>query len=281
MAVKKLSFYSKAYPPVSYTGNDELFLQIGPQQVEVLVRNGLTNLPEAFEQFQLNENDEWQDVLKSILQQSELLRRNFSERHIGFTFPEVLVIPESKFSSSSTKDLCNLMFGEQPQAWIGYKKLPRSFQIMLAYRIHQAIYQWITERFPSYDTTHSYAQSIEYQLQEASPQESIVAIDFTEYSFSVTVISGAQLLLIQSFAYTTSDDVLYELLNALHQLKISPSTCLLKLSGSIPTGSELTERLIEIFPPIQWQQMAPVGIFEQVYTQFPAHYFYTLQRWLL
>ncbi|MCX6265073.1 MAG: DUF3822 family protein, partial [Bacteroidetes bacterium] len=162
MAIKKLSFYSQTYPPVSYTGNDELFLQIGYQQVAVLVRNGLSNLPEALEQFQLDENEEWQDALKSILQQSELLRRNFSERHIEFTFPEVLVIPESKFSSSSTKDLCNLMFGEQPSAWIGYKKLPRTYQIMLAYRIHTGIYQWITERFPSYDTTHTYAAAIEY-----------------------------------------------------------------------------------------------------------------------
>lgn len=281
MAVKKLSYYAKTYPPVSYTGNDELFLQIGPQQVDVLVRNGLTNLPEAFEQFQLNENDEWQDVLKSILQQSELLRRNFSERHIGFTFPEVLVIPESKFSSSATKDLCNLMFGEQPQAWIGYKKLPRTYQIMLAYRIHQAIYQWITERFPSYDTTHSYALAIEQYLQEASPQNTTVALNFSTQSFSVTVVHGGQLLLIQTFAYATPDDVLYELLNALHQLKISPTSCLLTLSGMLASGTELAERLQEIFPQIEWEHIAPSGIFEQVYEQFPTHYFYSLQRWLL
>ena len=281
MAVKKLSFYSNTYPPVSYTGNDELFLQIGHHQVEVLVRNGLSNLPEAFEQFQLDENEEWQDALKSNLQHSELLRRNFSERHIGFTFPEVLVIPESKFSSSSTKDLCNLMFGEQSSAWIGYKKLPRTYQIMLAYRIHAGIYQWITERFPSYDTTHAYAAAIEHSLQDAHPQEITVSLDFSEHFFSAVVVSGAQLLVIQTFSYATSDDVLYELLNGLRQLKIDPQQCELKISGTVSSGSELVERLTEIFPTIQWQRIPPSGIFEQVYEQFPTHFFYTLQRWLL
>ena len=281
MALKKLSFYSNTYPPVSYTGNDELLLQIGSQQVDVLVRNGLSNLPEAFEQFQLDENEEWQDALKSILQQSELLRRNFSERHIGFTFPEVLVIPESKFSSSSTKDLCNLMFGEQPSAWIGYIKLPRTYQIMLAYRIHAGIYQWITERFPSYDTTHTYAAAIEHSLQDAHPQEITVSLDFSEQFFSAVVVSGAQLQVIQTFSYATSDDVLYELLNGLRQLKIDPQQCIVKISGTVSAGSELVVRLTEIFPTIQWQKISPSGIFEQVYDQFPAHYFYTLQRWLL
>ena len=281
MAVKKLSFYSKTYPPVSYTGNDELFLQLGNQQVDVLVRNGLSNIPEAFEQFQLEENEEWQDALKTILHHSELLRRNYSERFIGFSFPEVLVIPESKFSASTTKDLCNLMFGEQPSAWIGYKKLPRVYQIILAYRIQAGIYQWITERFPSYDSTHTYTAAIEHGLQDADPQKITVTLDFSVQFFSAVVVSGAQLQVIQTFSYAASDDVLYELLNGLHQLKIIPQQCILNISGTVNAGSELVVRLAEIFPTIQWQVISPSGIFEQVYEQFPAHYFYTLQRWLL
>jgi hypothetical protein len=152
---------------------------------------------------------------------------------------------------------------------------------MLAYRIHTGIYQWITERFPSYDTTHSYAAAIEYSLQDAHPQQITVTLDFSEQFFSAVVVSGAQLQVIQTFTYATSDDVLYELLNGLHQLKIVPQQCILKVSGTVSAGSELVERLTEIFPTIQWQRISPSGIFEQVYEQFPAHYFYNLQRWLL
>lgn len=281
MVHKKLSFYSKTYPPVSYTGQDELFLQIGRHQIQVLVRSGIQNIPEAWEQFDVGEDEDWTEILKSVLQQSELLRRNFSERHIAFSFPEVLVIPESKFSSSTTKDLCNLMFGEQHQAWIGYKKLPRHLQMMLAFRIHPNIMQWITERFPSYDTTHIYAEIIQQGLQTALPNENKVHLFFSEKSFVMMLVSGGQLLCIQTFDYTTDDDVMYELLNALHQLHCIPANTSVVISGTISSGSDLAEKMKQLFAQVDWYRIDPIGIFEQAYEQNPVHYFTLLQQWLL
>ena len=281
MVHKKLSFYSKTYPPVSYTGEDELFLQIGRHQIQVLVRSGLQNIPEAWEQFEVGEEQDWTEILKSVLQQSELLRRNFSERHIAFSFPEVLVIPEAKFSSSSTKDLCNLMFGEQHQAWIGYKKMPRHLQMMLAFRIHPNIMQWITERFPSYDTTHVYAEIIQQGMQAALPNENRVNLYFSEKSFVMMLVSGGQLQFIQTFEYSTEDDIMYEVLNALHQLHCAPANTAVIISGTISSGSDLVGKMQHLFAEVGWYRMSPVGIFEQVYEQNPAHYFTLLQQWLL
>lgn len=281
MAVKKLSVYSPDYPPASYTGEDELFIHMGIDRVDVLVRSGIKNLPEALEIFSKEEEVDWQETLKSILRQSELLRRNFSERHIAFSFPDALVIPETKFSSSSTKDLINLIYGEQPHSWIGYKKMPRSFEMMLAYRIEQGIYDWMTERFPSYDTTHLYAELLHHLLTDTIATEKIAFIHLEEKTWILTLLNGGQLQLIQTFNYSTREDVLYDLLNGLQQSQIPSNQCRLKISGQLTASDELVDQLSGLFQSIEWQSVPAAGIFQSLKQQFPPHHFYLLQRWLL
>ncbi len=281
MAVKKLSVYSPDYPPASYTGEDELFIHMGIDRVDVLVRSGIKNLPEALEIFSKEEEVDWQETLKSILRQSELLRRNFSERHIAFSFPDALVIPEAKFSSSSTKDLINLIYGEQPHSWIGYKKMPRSFEMMLAYRIEQGIHDWMTERFPSYDTTHLYAELLHHLLSDTIATEKIAFIHLEENTWILTLLNGGQLQLIQTFNYSTREDVLYDLLNGLQQSQIPSNQCRLKISGQLTASDELVDQLSGLFQSIEWQSVPAAGIFQSLKQQFPPHHFYLLQRWLL
>lgn len=281
MAVKKLSVYSPDYPPASYTGEDELFIHMGIDRVDVLVRSGIKNLPEALEIFSKEEEVDWQETIKSILRQSELLRRNFSERHIAFSFPDALVIPEAKFSSSSTKDLINLIYGEQPHSWIGYKKMPRSFEMMLAYRIEQGIYDWMTERFPSYDTTHLYAELLHHLLSDTIATEKIAFIHLEEKTWILTLLNGGQLQLIQTFNYSTREDVLYDLLNGLQQSQIPSNQCRLKISGQLTASDELVDQLSGLFQSIEWQSVPAAGIFQSLKQQFPPHHFYLLQRWLL
>lgn len=281
MAVKKLSVYSPDYPPASYNGEDELFIHLGIERVDVLVRSGIKNMPEALEVFSKEEEVDWPETLKSILRQSELLRRNFSERHIAFSFPDALVIPEAKFSSSSTKDLINLIYGEQPHSWIGYKKMPRSFEMMLAYRIEEGIHDWITERFPSYDTAHLYAEILQHGLSETIANEKLALIHLEEKTWILTLLSGGQLQVIQTFNYTTREDILYDLLNGLQQCQIPSNQCRLKISGQLTVSDELVDQLSGLFQSIEWQSIPAAGIFQSLKQQFPPHHFYLLQRWLL
>jgi len=281
MSLKKISIYSQEHPPVSYTGDDELFVHIGMHRIDVLVRNGLQHIPEALESYEKEEGIDWQDTLKNILRESEILRRNFSERHFCFSFPDALVIPESKFSSSSTKDLLNLIYGEQPHSWIGYKKMPRSLEMMLGYRIDDGIQQWIIDRFPSYDTTHMYAEIIQQLLTDTEANENVVAIDFDEKTFMMTLIKAGSLHLIQTFSYTTREDILYDALNCLQHAGMASKSCRLKLSGQLTVQDDLLEQLTSLFATLEWQSVPASGIFVQLKQQYPPHHFYLLQRWLL
>jgi len=281
MAVKKLSIYSPDYPPASYTGDDELFLHLGIDRVDVLVRSGIKNMPEALEIFKKEEDIDWPETLKSVLRQSELLRRNFSERHISFSFPDALVIPEAKFSSSSTKDLINLIYGEQPHSWVGYKKMPRSFEMMLAYRIEEGIHNWITERFPSYDTTHLYAEILINSLGDPNVTDKVAFLHLEENTWILTLLNGSQLQVIQTFNYTTREDILYDLLNGLQQSQIPSNQCRLKISGQLTVSDDLVDQLSGLFQSIEWLSVPAAGIFQSLKQQFPPHHFYLLQRWLL
>lgn len=140
--------------------------------------------------------------------------------------------------------------------------------------------QWITERFPSYDTTHVYAEIIQQGMQSALPNENKVSLYFAERNFIMMLVSGGQLQFIQTFEYTTEDDIMYEVLNALQQLKGVPANTSVVVSGNISSGSDLAGKLQQLFAEVNWYRIAPVGIFEQVYEQHPAHAFTLLQQWL-
>jgi hypothetical protein len=191
------------------------------------------------------------------------------------------VIPEAKFSSSSTKDLINLIYGEQSHSWIGYKKMPRSFEMMLAYRIEEGIHDWISERFPSYDTTHLYAEILLHELGETIANEKLAFIHLEEQTWILTLLSGGKLQVIQTFKYTTSEDILYDLLNGLQQCQIPSNQCRLKISGQLTVSDELVDQLSGLFQSIEWKSIPAAGVFQSLKQQFPPHHFYLLQRWLL
>jgi hypothetical protein len=280
MALKKFTIYSSDHPPASYVGEDELFVHLGIDRVEILVKNGTKKIPEALEIFSKEEDNDWPDTLKSIQRQSELLRRHFSERHLAYSFPDALVIPEAKFSSSSTKDLLDLIYGEQAHSWIGYKKMPRVLEMMLAFRVEEGIHHWVTENFSSYDSTHLYAEILQHLFSITHSADNCVAMHLDENYFILTLLVGGKLHLIQTFKYSTPEDVLYDLLNCLQQHQLTTKQCRLLLSGHVRSSDELAEQLVALFQSMEWQSIPPTGVFVQLKQQFPPHHFYLLQRWL-
>ncbi len=76
MTHKRIGYYPDTQAPASITGADQLLIEIGCDQVVLLVKGQLPKQPEAFEVFETDTfTNEWKDVLAEIKKGSQLLNR--------------------------------------------------------------------------------------------------------------------------------------------------------------------------------------------------------------
>jgi len=100
--------------------------------------------------------------------------------------------------------------------------------------------------------------------------ESLV-VDFRTNDFTVLASKGSLLLLTQTFAYSTPEDVLYYLLNTCRQFNLSQQELQLQLSGLIDKRSSLYNELYQYFIHIDFREAG-----WNLKNEYPAHFFTSL-----
>lgn len=79
----------------------------------------------------------------------------------------------------------------------------------------------------------------------------VMFADFSESEFDLVVTRNTELILYNTYRYTTPEDVLYYLLFAAQQLQISASSLKIILSGITGKKDELTRLLEAYFPQVE------------------------------
>ena len=89
----------------------------------------------------------------------------------------------------------------------------------------------------------------------------------------MAVYKQKQLQLIRSFDYQTPEDVVYHLLNMSALLGLELSTTIFIVAGLIDLDSSLFTELYKYIPVLQMEKAADGFLKNEVFSQFPAHYF--------
>src|SRR6218665_3103888 len=99
MTHKRIGYYPDTQAPASITGADQLLIEIGCNQVVLLVKGQLPKQPEAFEVFETDTfKHEWNAVLADIKKGSQLLSRSYHKITVHYNLPDALAVPVSKFT---------------------------------------------------------------------------------------------------------------------------------------------------------------------------------------
>ena len=273
MTQKRFSYFSKIYPPVSFNGGDDLFLEIGINQVVVMVKHKTSRQVEAFEFFQLDGKMQWEKDLAHIKTMSELLNRKFTGNFIYYQIPEALVMPEQHFSQAAAQDFLEQIYGESITTQTFSEKLAAPLHMVVIYRLNNKLTEWVHGQFMGAESHHTYAHLLNTSLAKPIAENPFVQIQFFEKHLLLIVFKHKKLQLIQTFNYTEQEDVLYYILSIAQQFELDPTISQLEICGELDKQSLIAQQFPKLFRSIHWDSSKPNGVFSSVTTAFPSHYF--------
>lgn len=101
---------------------------------------------------------------------------------------------------------------------------------------------YLLDQFESFDYKHFSTILLERLLAlSKNKKETQVFVHFSAEKFEIVVLKNQQLLLFNSFNYTTKEDFIYYLLFTVEQLQLNPEYFNLSLLGAISEGDDFFE----------------------------------------
>jgi len=99
---------------------------------------------------------------------------------------------------------------------------------------------YLFDQFGVFDYKHTSTILIDSVLKkERSSEDTKLYINVSEFSFELIAVKNGELLLYNSFEYSTKEDFIYYILFTLEQLQLNPEIVKVKLSGIIKKDDEL------------------------------------------
>jgi hypothetical protein len=221
------------------------------------------------------ENDNWNNVFAGAKNFSKLFSKNFGAVQIVYNTPEALIIPAQKFSNNSTDSYLQTVFGEQKNLKTFVEKVNIQHQPSLIANINDNIQLAVQSNFGNHYNSHVYTAILQQILGKETMVLEMLKVQFYNGFMVVLVVNNNALSLVQSFNYTTPEDVVYYLLNIVEQFSLSLNNTPVEVSGIIETSSKTFELLEHLFTRLTLEtvNMEKNNGFEEAITVSNAHYY--------
>ena len=250
--------------------NDRLIVEISSDHVACLVVGGSTNTIEDFELFELASDNfkSFEESFAYVVIGSRLLDKHYTDKKVFINTDQSILVPANLYSKQKASDYLNVVFGEKNYE-VFKDELHESLPAINIYRIPVHVREVIEKNLAMVTVEHAYSNIIKTVfLQDIPLTGSIIKVQFYKMHVIVAIINDGQLHLVNSYQYTTSEDVLYHLLNICKQLNLKAAE--LSVSGMIDLKSSLYEQLEKYFTNIKIEEVKVPDLDLQDY---PASYF--------
>ena len=222
------------------------------------------------------------NIMEEILKEDELLNGKVARVVMVYNYAESSLVPEPYFKSDLNRSLLEIMFGDAEKGLVLSEKIDE-LPVFNVYRIPPEIHKLFQQKYTSSSYWHYYTLQLSFfQIEKDSPANlARLRIIFYADKFIVGAFREGELLILQSFAYQTPEDVSYYLLSLLDAHDLNHEDVVLKISGLIDEDSILYAELLKYFQHLMWDSLPaaidPLGILKE----FPGHYFSPLVRMTL
>ena len=251
----------------------QLFVEAGDQHIAFVIKNSVQNSIVALEIFTFpnHEAEKFENVLEFIKADSKLLAKSYSSAVLTINNELAILIPSFKFNKDISDDYLHIAFGDDKGYVKNFDAVNTDPVIMNAFRV-KIDWMHLLSNLALFTTVkHIYTSVIEDAYKKTNDSENLV-IQFYNHHIIVCAMQQQKLLLVQTFAYETPEDVLYHLLNLKHQLNLTGADLVLHVSGMIDLKSNLYEELEKYFQNVSIDTL-PNALFAGSDQQFPPHYF--------
>lgn len=206
-------------------------------------------------------------ALQVIFHQKEIFTKNFKKICIVYSFPQSVLIPFSMYNREKNPTVMDMMFGDVESNDMILTDVIADQSMYNCYRLPAATLEMVKNQFPNASIAHQYSLILKKPVEE---KDRISVIFYTQ-KVVVDLVKEHKHQLVNSYNYTTPQDISYILLNICHQFDIK--NIHLVISGLIEENSALYKEIYKYFDDIELSGFRQGYQYSSEITTFPSHYF--------
>ncbi len=213
-------------------------------------------------------SEEWTEAeLEAFFTAYPALNHSFYQVLISYDFPYSSFVPFKDFRHEEAGAILSSLFGKATASLSIAEAIPE-WQVFNVFAIPKEINDWVTRKFLSARCWHQYSVGARYL--EKSHKEGHLLVDIRKEDFTLLAVRGGDLLLAQTYAYSTPEDVLYYLLRAAIEFSLSKEECKVCISGLLEEQSALYKELYQYFIHLDFRNASWDS------GEYPRHFFSSL-----
>lgn len=253
----------------------KITLQILPDCISFTILDTIRKKYVLLNHYQLENPENFNDILKPIISNNEILKSNFEDFRIFVFSANVTIIPKVFSNSEKNQDYLKFNFGEE-NINNGFV-CDSAFDSMLSYNISQEINEAISTI--NRKVVFPHASSILKEAQIVCLQKEIfngVFLSIMPQYIEVVVVKDSKLELFNIFHYQTDDDFCYYLVYLFDLFKFDKEKNPIVISGIIKKNDSRIVKAEEFFKKIQYSKASTQFIYSYRFNEVPQHHFSNL-----
>ena len=243
------AFYADPSLDAKTAGTCDLFMTLEKHSIQLALKERRSGRLLAVEIIsgKSNEND-WKQLLENITANSRMLRNyEFSKVTACITSPEYTLVPESLYKPGDEIIYFRKNYAFLSDKIIRAQQVP-SFHLYSIFAVDHELEKELKHLFQDPRIWHiSQALLAGIALQMKSETGKPVLLNKRGNQIDLLVSEKKKLLFLNSFVFTTNEDILYNLLFICEQLKINPDKDPLMVTGEIEADSAIYMLLYKYF----------------------------------
>jgi len=213
----------------------------------------------------------WNHELEELYAAHPELKAKFSKILVAYDHPQSVLVPPGSYTGNDNL-LLEMMYGVNGGHSIISQDIA-GWQLKNIFAVPSLVKEWATRHFSEAHFYHSY--SIGVRLIDNTAMEGSMLIDFRNNDFVVFASKGNRLLMAQTFAYTTFDDVLYYLVKVCTEFGFNQQQVRIAMTGLIEKESNLYRELVQYFLNIRFREPSWILPVKED-DNYPSHFFTSL-----
>lgn len=215
--------------------------------------------------------------VSDIIDQDDLFKQKFKSVEILYSSPGFTLVPQS-FAGRISMDKYLWFNHTQERGMEGSKCLLPRAECWCLFDIPQNLNAYLLNKFPGVTIRNNLYPLVENALKRNRPyaDKEQVYLNFFRDRFEMVVIRGVKLLYCNVLYYKIERDILYHVLYAFDQLKLSPESTELIFSGQIPQVSPVYHLFKKYVRNTAFAHLDTTYQYSYTFSQLPEHYYFSL-----
>jgi hypothetical protein len=215
--------------------------------------------------------------VKEVVEKEELIRLNYKSVDVLYSTRLFTFVPKVLFSDGDAEIFLSFNH-KQEKGFAIRKNLFRRSESWCIYNFPQNLSDYLETVFPKATVSHNLFPLVEAVLESNRnfPERQQVHLNFFREYFEIVVISGQKLMQCNIFNYKTERDILYYVLYAFDQMKLSPENTDLIIHGIVPQVSPVYHLLKRYIRKTAFAKLNTTYQYSYTFCQLPEHYFSSL-----